>query len=102
MSIKNKAGLYHHFPPHAHDINGQFWTFEQSLYIVDFTNVYCASSFVCLLVDLHINACITYKVIKIVMIESGPSTESKNNRCIWKPFPSFFTDDMTLGFAVLF
>lgn len=38
---------------------------EQSLYIVDFTNVYCAYSFVCLLVELHINACITYQVIKI-------------------------------------
>lgn len=48
-----------HFPLQAHDINGQFVTFEQSLYNVDFTNVSCASSFVCLLVELHINACMT-------------------------------------------
>lgn len=58
----------------------KFWTFEQSLYIVDFTNVYCASSFVCLLVELHINACITYQVMKIVAIGSGLlfSKASKN------------------------
>lgn len=85
----------HHFPPEAHDINGQFLTFEQSLYIVDFTNVYCASSFVCLLVELHINACITYKVVKKnVMIELGPSSESINNT------HHFFTDGATSGFGV--
>lgn len=40
------------------------WIFEWGLYIVDFTNVYCAYNFVCLLVELHINACITHQVIK--------------------------------------
>lgn len=49
------------------------WT---SLYIVDLNNVYCASSFVCLLVELHTNACITCQVLKFITMGSGPSSES--------------------------
>lgn len=73
-----------------------FWMFEQSLYIVDFTNVYCASSFVCLLVELHINACITYQVIKIVMVGTGPSLRITKNS-----FPVKFPDGATTGFIFL-
>lgn len=64
-----------------------FWMFEQSLYIVDFTNVYCASSFVCLLVELHINAWTTYQVIKMVMVGSGPYL-GKHRKIIYRFYSS--------------
>lgn len=79
----------------------KFWTFEQSLYIVEFTNVYRASSFVWLLVELHINACITYQV-KIIIMRSGPSSGSiKNTYCILKPFTHNFSV-MTWHHVLLF
>lgn len=59
--------------------------FEQSLYIVDFTNIYRASGFVCLLVELHINACITYQVLEIIIMGLGPSSDSIKTH-ILKPF----------------
>lgn len=59
--------------------------FEQSLYIVDFTNVNCASSFVCLPVELHNIACKTYQVIKCFTVGSGPSLKSIKTHIL--PFP---------------
>lgn len=75
-----------------------FWTFEQSLYIVDLMFI-VHPKFVCLLVELHINACITYQMIKIVMIEQALLQEASRTYIL--PFPLHLTDGVTSGFIFL-
>lgn len=67
----------------SRDINGQILDVWTKLYIVDFTNVYCAYRFVCLLDELHINACITYQVIQIAMKGSGPVFRKNSYNCLF-------------------
>lgn len=67
-SVTNKAEMHIIFQLQLMTQVDKVWIFELSLYIVDFTNVSCAYNFVCLLVELRINACITYQVIKIGMM----------------------------------
>lgn len=51
----------------------KFWTFEQSLYIIDFTNVYCAYKF-CVFARwiAHWCMCVTYQVINVVIDRIRP------------------------------
>ena len=82
ISITNKAGMYC-----TSFTNSMPWN-EQTHFdphIVDFYDVYPASSCVCLLVELHINACITFKVLQISTMGSSLASESITKTYIFKP-----------------
>ena len=81
ISITNKAGMYIIYQLKAMKWTDTFW----STHCWFFYDVYPASSCVCLLVELHINACITFKVLQISMMGSGLSSDSITKTYIFKP-----------------
>lgn len=68
------------------------------------TNVDCATSFMCLLVELHIHACLTYQILKMLWKDQAHFSKTSKPRVLaWRQvlpelFLFIFESTMKVGF----